>query len=236
MRLPIDTGSIPVILIIRYVYLIGSYFGIALGLSLIVAGQQLGTDSWSVLHVGMTHHLPISYGEASQVAGLIIILVSWLLGSRPQLATFLNMWLVGEFWDWINLWLGTWLVPATWIGQLLCILIGYLILGFAVSWCISANLGAGPRDQLMVVLVKRTGVRVSTVRFAMEAGAALAGALLGGPLGLGTVIGVLFLGPVTENCLSLFRRLGRFGFLSQIIQIPINERGTRHPRQRPASV
>lgn len=192
-----------------------------------MAGRALGTDSWSILHIGLTNYLPITFGMASILISIILIGITWLLGTPPSLATLLNMIFVGVFFDMIHVWFAPLAEPlATMlVGQLALVIVGYVVLGFAEAWCISTNLGAGPRGQLVVTLLQRTGIRVATLRFGIEGIVALVGLLLGGPLGWATLIGVFFYGPITEKFIGVFRWFGRWGILSQFIHIPFNEKG-----------
>jgi uncharacterized membrane protein YczE len=80
-------------------------------------------------------------------------------------------------------------------------------MAFGVAFYITPNLGAGPRDSLMLLLVEKFGLKISMARNIMELGAAVAGYLLGGPVFIGTVVIIVGLGKLIEMWLPLTRRL-----------------------------
>ncbi|HEY8414505.1 MAG TPA: hypothetical protein VIK99_01910 [Thermaerobacter sp.] len=90
---------------------------------------------------------------------------------------------------------------------------GVLVLGVGIGWYITANLGAGPRDSLMLALTRRTGKPVGTVRTALELAALVLGWALGGEVGIGTLVTAVTLGWVVQGSLWVFHRLPfSFGF------------------------
>lgn len=160
----------------------------------------LGLGSWDVLHQGLSFHTPLSFGQAGQVTGLVIILVSLLLGIKPGVATLANMFFVGF---WIDLLNNSSLVPlAEPLGglpaQLLWIAIGIFMLGIGSGLYIKAGLGAGPRDSFMLALVKRTGWRVAVCRAIMEITVCTTGWLMGGTVGIATLLIAFGVGPSVE--------------------------------------
>jgi uncharacterized membrane protein YczE len=179
----------------RMAVLIGGLACFSLGLVLTYQ-SHVGLGPWDVFHQGLARHLGISFGTASILVGFCILLLAWTLGARPGIATVLNMLLVGSFFDLFNA-LGV--VPDV-TGRplplrILVDLAGVAVVGFGTALYIKANLGAGPRDGLMLALTRRVGGRVSIVRAAIELVALGVGFLLGGTAGLGTVIFALGIGP-----------------------------------------
>ena len=156
--------------------------------------SNAGLSPWQALHVGMTLHTPLSFGQASQLVGLVMLLVSWVAGVRPGLATLMNAVLVGVFSD---LLLASDLIPRQEAlpGGLLMLAVSLVVSGLGIASYIRGGLGAGPRDGFMLALMRLTGRGAAPVRIAIEAGAALGGFLLGGPLGIGTVLFAVGLGP-----------------------------------------
>ncbi len=161
----------------------------------IVANLQagLGMMPWGVLNVGLEKLTPFTLGEVSQVVGLAILLLGWLLGFPPGLGTFANMYVIGVFIDWI---LASGLIPLqeTLVWQLVLLFLSVAFLGVGTLLYIRVRLGAGPRDGLMMGLVKKTGRPVSAIRGAIEITVLVVGYLIGGPVGIGTLISAVTVG------------------------------------------
>lgn len=161
----------------------------------IVANLQagLGMMPWGVLNVGFEKLTPFTLGEVSQVVGLAILLLGWLLGFPPGLGTFANMYVIGVFIDWI---LASGLIPLqeTLVWQLVLLFFSVAFLGVGTLLYIRVRLGAGPRDGLMMGLVKKTGRPVSAIRGAIEVTVLIVGYLIGGPVGIGTLISAVTVG------------------------------------------
>lgn len=182
----------------RFASLIFGLFAFALAIVLTLE-SKLGLWPWDVLHQGIAHHTPLSFGGANIVVGLVILLVAWALGGKPGIGTIANATLVGLF-----------IVGLTSIGALerlseeplgvriVLLAAGIALVGPASAFYIGANLGAGPRDTLMLVGSRRTGVRVGIVRASIEVVALGIGIALGGNFGVGTVAFALAVGPAVE--------------------------------------
>jgi uncharacterized protein len=153
-----------------------------------------GLSPWQALHYGMTMHTPLSFGQASQLVGVVMIAATWAAGIRPGLATLMNAVLVGLFTD---LMLATELIPLMEPGPsgIAMLLLSLVVSGLGIAGYIRGGLGAGPRDGFMLALMRLSGRGAAPVRIAIEVGAALGGLLLGAPLGVGTILYALVLGP-----------------------------------------
>ncbi|OEF96318.1 YczE/YyaS/YitT family protein [Desulfuribacillus alkaliarsenatis] len=157
---------------------------------------NLGVSPWDVFHLGLANTTPLTPGMAVQVTGIIIvIIVCFLMKRYPQIGTILNMIFVGVF---IDVFL---LLPVTPTGenlfqQLAILVIGTVLFGVGAGIYISSNLGAGPRDGLVLVLNIKKGWSIGRIKTVMELSALGFGALLGGPVGVGTVIISLTIGPI----------------------------------------
>ena len=185
--------------------LIAGLFCFALGIVLTLQ-SHLGLGPWDVFHQGLSGRLGLSFGLASIVVGFAVLLLAWALGTPPGLATVLNMILVGAFVDLI-LWLG--FVPdltgRPFFPRLAMDVAGVAVVGVGTAFYIKANLGAGPRDSLMLGLARRAGGRVAAVRAAIELTALTIGFLLGGTAGLGTLVFAFGIGPAVAVAFRLFR-------------------------------
>ena len=168
-------------------------FVFSLGMVLNVQAN-VGLSPWQALHVGMTLHAPVTLGQASQIVGGLMVVVSWLFGVRPGPATLMNAVLVGWYMD---LLLASGLIPLmeSNLGGYAMLLASLAISGFGIAGYIKGGLGAGPRDSFMLALMRLTGRGPSGIRAGIEVGAALGGFLLGAPLGLGTLLFAVGLGP-----------------------------------------
>ena len=161
---------------------------------------DLGLAPWDVLHSGLIRHVPITLGQAVVLMSFVV-LVLWIpLRETPGIGTISNAVVVGLSAD-ATLWLMD--RPDSLALRTSLMVGGVLLCGFATALYIGAQLGRGPRDGLMTGLHRRTGVSLRLVRTALEVGVVLLGLVLGGVLGLGTVLFALGIGPVTQALLPL---------------------------------
>jgi len=170
--------------------------------SLLVVGGQ-GLVPWDVLHQGLQRQTGVAIGTWSIIVGLVVLLFWIPLHERPGLGTLANAIVIGSTID-----LVLWLVPDA-HGTALrwgCCLLGVLLNGIATGMYIGAGLGPGPRDGLMTGLARRSGHSLRLVRTGLEAGALGLGWLLGGTVGLGTVVYLLAIGPLAHVFVPLFAR------------------------------
>jgi len=155
----------------------------------------LGLDPWDVFHEGLTHHVPLTFGQVVIVVGAIVLLLWIPLKQRPGIGTVLNVVLIGLAAD-----AGIALIAAPdegWARGLLLV-VGIVGNGLAGALYIGARLGTGPRDGLWVAVVARTGLSVRVVRTAIEVVVLATGFLLGGTVGIGTVLYALGIGPLVQ--------------------------------------
>lgn len=189
----------------RLAVVIGGLAIFSLGIMLTLR-SRVGLGPWDVFHQGLAKQLGIAFGTASILVGFAILLLAWALGARPGVASVLNMLLVGGF---VNLYTAIGLVPdfggLPLAARIVIDLLGIGCVGIGTALYIKANLGAGPRDGLMLVLARRAGGRVSVVRGAIELAALAIGFLLGGTAGLGTLLFAFGAGPAAGLAFRLFR-------------------------------
>ncbi|MBT9158013.1 MAG: hypothetical protein DDT36_01009 [Firmicutes bacterium] len=211
------------LLTLRCLYITLAFAIIGVGIDISIKAS-LGVGSWTVFHLGVTNFVALTQGQVSQLVGLCIIAASFFLGVRPALGTIMNMVLIGWFFD-ISVALAL-IPPASSLLQSLLYLAGStLIFGFGGAMYMSAGLGAGPRDSLMLALTARTGWPVGKMRTVMELTVLIFGWLMGGPVGLGTVVLTFSLGPAIENSFKIFHSLGRLNNTTRaVIAVPIKSR------------
>jgi len=173
-------------------------YGLALAL-MIQSG--LGLGPWDAFHVGLHLTTGITIGMASILVGLIIVVGLLLMGIRPGLGTLANMVFIGVF---VDLLLPVLPQPEGWVLPAVYFLAGIVLCGFATGLYIGAGLGKGPRDGLMIGISERTGWPVRRVRTLIEISVLAGGWLMGGTVGIWTLVFALTIGPVTQWGLQLF--------------------------------
>lgn len=166
--------------------LIFGFLIIAIGINLSLYAD-LGTNPWGTFHQGISRIAPLSFGQVTQLTGLIIILFSLALKIYPGIGTILNMLLIGIIVDLLDQ-TGLFFIPDSLIMKVVFLFTGMFLFNYGVYIYLSCELGAGPRDGLLVGLVKITGKSVSTIRPAIEITVVLIGIVLGGAYGVGTII------------------------------------------------
>lgn len=170
--------------------LIGYGFSMAM---MVRAG--LGLDPWDVFHQGLALRTPMTIGIASAVVG-VAVLLAWIpLRNRPGVGTVANVIVIAVT---VDLSLALMATP-TWLPVRIAMMVGAVVLN-AISTVlyIGAGLGPGPRDGLMTGLVVRTGLSVRLVRTSIEATVLTIGWLLGGTVGVGTVLYAFGIGPLVQ--------------------------------------
>jgi uncharacterized membrane protein YczE len=176
-------------------------FGLAVALML---EAEIGLDPWSSFHEALSERSGLSFGRISQGVGLALILFSLVfLEVRPGIATICNMLIIGP---WVDV-----LRPQPWLphagGGMLGtaqFVVGVLVMGMGTAIYIGARLGAGPRDGLAMGLARRIRSSLRASRIGVEVTVLAAAALLGGSIGLGTLIFALMMGPTMQASLRLF--------------------------------
>ncbi|WP_186576501.1 YczE/YyaS/YitT family protein [Aquibacillus kalidii] len=180
--------------LIRWLFFFAGIIILAFGVSLTIKAKDLGLSPWDVFHYGLYIQFGLTIGTWSIITGLIIVmLTAYLTKKLPTIGTYLNMILLGLFIDLFN-----WLIPEPnlyWTEVVLLIL-GIFITAIGVGVYVAPNFGAGPRDSVMLYMSKRFGWKLSRVRNAIELVVFVIGWLLGGPIGVGTIVIVLSIGSV----------------------------------------
>ena len=166
--------------------------GLSIGL---MVEAHLGLDPWNVLHEGLTRFLPLSFGMVTIVSGLAVLLL-WVPLRQPLgLGTVINLVLVGVLVD-VALWaLPT---PSSLLVRGVFLVVGVVLCAAAGAVYLGSHLGPGPRDGLMTGLVARTRRSVRLVRTALELTVLLVGFLLGGTVGVGTLVFAVAVGPLIQ--------------------------------------
>ncbi len=179
------------------------YVGLVLygvSLAMMVRGA-VGLAPWDVLHSGFIRHVPITLGQAVVVWSFVVLLLWIPLREVPGLGTISNAVVVGLSADATLALLDA---PAALPARVALMLGGVLLCGFASALYIGAQLGRGPRDGLMTGLHRRTGLSLRLVRTGLEVAVVAVGLLLGGVVGVGTLVYAVGIGPLTQLMLPWF--------------------------------
>ena len=174
-------------------------YGFAIAM-MIQAG--VGVSPWDVLSQGVSLQTGISFGLATNLIGVVVLLFWIPIRQRPGIGTVLNVLLIGPSAE-----VGLAVIPQPtelW-AQILLFAGGLALLAVATGLYIGARFGPGPRDGLMTGIHKRYGVRIWIVRTAIEVTVLTIGWFLGGNVGLGTVAFALLIGPMVNVTLPLLR-------------------------------
>ncbi|MEU8326462.1 hypothetical protein AB0C33_49550 [Nonomuraea sp. NPDC048881] len=172
------------------------YGGLALygaGIGLQVE-SGLGNDPWDVFHQGLALRLDVSIGTVIIGVGALVMLLWIPLRQRPGLGTISNVVFLGLFADAAILLLPT---PSHLAVQALYVALGVVAIALATVLYIGAGMGPGPRDGVMTGLM-RLGLSVRLARFLIELTVLAVGWLLGGSVGVGTLVFALAIGPLTQ--------------------------------------
>ena len=175
-------------------------FGLAI---VIMVKADLGTSPWVALEVALVRRFPITLGQAAILVAAVIILLDILLREPLGWGSLANMVSIGLWVDLLQPW-----VPApapVWWLQVPYLLLGVLTMGFATALYVGVRAGAGPRDSLMLATARLLKVSVRTARTVVEVIVVTVGWLLGGSIGIGTLIFALTIGPAVQIAFRLLR-------------------------------
>lgn len=155
----------------------------------------LGLNPWDVLHDGLTDRTPLTFGMATVLTAVVVLLLWIPLRQRPGVGTVANVVVIAVTVDLVRL-----VLPqAHELGWRVTLLVGGIVLNaLATAVYVGARLGPGPRDGLMTGLNARTGVSVRVVRTLIELAVLAGGWALGGAVGVGTVLFAVAIGPLTQ--------------------------------------
>lgn len=183
--------------------LVQLYVGLVLyGLSMaLMVRSSLGVMPWDVLHQGLARQLGWSLGLVTVVVGAVVLLAWIPLRERPGLGTISNIVVIGIA---VDAALAVLTTPAGLPGKVALAGTGIVLNGAATAAYIGVRLGPGPRDGLMTGLVRRTGGSVRRIRTGIEVAVVAVGWLLGGTLGVVTVLYAVSIGPIAHVLLPRF--------------------------------
>ena len=182
------------------------FFGLAifgLGDALIIQGA-IGNAPWTVFAEGLAEQVDISIGLATLITSIFVLLIWIPLRERPGFGTLSNILLIALF---IEIGISIFPEQSDLASGVLFALLGIALAGLGSALYLTCGLGPGPRDGAMTAIHRISGVRVSRVRMAIELTVLSAGWLLGGTVGLGTLLFAALIGQSIAISLGLLARL-----------------------------
>lgn len=190
---------------------LGKYTKLVLGLILCSFGivmmlnSKLGVSPWDALNQGLNRHIGITIGEANLLVGFFVVLLSIFLKQPIGSGTIINFLSVGVF---IDIYIFFDIVPKgkSLMENIVVYLIGLMIFSYGCYLYISVGLGCGPRDGLMVILTKKLKYPLWKVKTSIELFVLLFGYILGGDIGIGTVIASLSTGPLIQYFFKISKK------------------------------
>ena len=205
MTLPVVVGAGRSGLALRVIQLLLGL--IAYGVSMVLMVQaSLGVMPWDVLHQGLAVHSGWPMGRVSILVGALVLLAWWPIRQRPGFGTVANVLVIGVVFDLVTPLLVDIIAPLSLPLRGVVLVSGVILNGLATAAYLGARFGPGPRDGLMTGISRRSGWPLRRVRTLIEGSVLGAGFLLGGGLGLGTLLYALAIGPLIQAMLPLFDR------------------------------
>ncbi len=164
-----------------------------------------GASPWDVFHLGMVNVTGLTIGRISQLAGVVILIIAAFFKEYPGWGTIFNTYFIGYFIDVIR---SKQLIPfaATTWQMWAMLFFGILFTGWGTCLYLLACLGSGPRDSLMLGLIKKFHQPVWKIRLVIETTAMMIGYFLGGLIGIGTVLTAILIGFAVQSGFFLTRK------------------------------
>lgn len=187
----------------RIGWLLGGLLISAVGITMMLQAN-IGLEPWSVLQNGMSLFFGMTYGTAAMIVGAVVIAIAIACGESFGIGTIANIFFAPAVID-VLLWLG-WIPQMTSLWSGILMLVGGMELLAVGTWMyMKSALGSGPRDALMVVLARKTRRSVGICRITVELIAIFVGWLMGGQVGIGTVITGVGVGTLFNLNFALLR-------------------------------
>lgn len=187
----------------RTFILFAALFAFGIGDALVIQ-SNIGNAPWSVLAQGISKNLNITMGWSTFFISAVVLLAWIPLREKPGFGTISNLVIIAA-----AIQVGVLVIPVqqSFLSGVIFALLGIGMVGVATSFYITCGLGSGPRDGLMTAIHNRSGVRVGRVRLGIELTVVLLGALLGGKVGLGTLLFAGLIGQSIAVSLGVVARL-----------------------------
>jgi uncharacterized membrane protein YczE len=191
------------VFLVRLLRLILGLFLFALGIVLCM-NAQVGYAPWEVFHAGIAQALGMKIGMVVIVSGFGFALIGIIFGEKIGIGTLLNVLLIGTFMD-ILIAVNILPVMEHFLLGLLMLVLGLFIIALGSYFYIGSGFGAGPRDNLMVVIRKRTNLPIGICRGMVELTAFIIGWRLGGMFGVGTILSATGIGYCIQTTFKILK-------------------------------
>lgn len=178
------------------------FFLFGLAITLMIRGN-LGTSAWAVLEVALAQKLGISVGTMTVLMGFTVLIGAVLMREQLGWGTLANILSIGP---WEDFWLS--IIPSVHDNLPLqsgMLLLAIFLMGLASAIYIGVDAGAGPRDSMMLAIKRTTGISIRAARAIIEITVVTVGWLLGGPVGIGTLVYALLVGPSVQLGFKIFK-------------------------------
>jgi len=165
--------------------------------------SNLGTSPWVVLEMAFINYIPLTPGQSGILTGAMVLLLALALREPVGWGTLGNIICIGL---WEDVALDYLPIMNDYLpGQVLYLVLSVLVMAGATAIYIGVNAGAGPRDSLMIAVARATGLSVRVARAGIEIAVVTSGWLLGGPVGIGTLVFALAIGPAVQAAFRIFK-------------------------------
>ncbi|GAU78512.1 YitT family protein [Fusibacter sp. 3D3] len=175
------------------------FFGIFLyALGIVISMRaDIGIAPWATFHQGISNVIGITFGQATIAVGIIVLGINYFMGIKIGFGTVVNVLGIGSIVDFL---LSNNIVPkmTTLSGGVIMVVLSMFVISLATFFYMGAGFGSGPRDGLMVGLVKKTNKKVGLIRSSIEVTVLIIGFMLGAKVGIGTLILGVGIGPIVH--------------------------------------
>ena len=167
--------------------------------------SNLGLSPWDVFHQGISNVTGMTIGQANILSGIIVIIICIGLKQRIGIGTLLNIVMIGKFVDIID---ESNIIPManTLLSGIIMMMIGMVVMGYGCYLYIGCELGCGPRDGVMVGLSSKLKKSIKLIRGSIEIFVLIIGFILGGKVGIGTLISAISIG----YCIQIVFKINNF--------------------------
>ena len=196
-------------IIIGLFYIIGLTF-LSLGISVMILAN-LGAGAWDAMYVGLSELTGLSVGTWILLVGIFLILLnSLILKKVPEFLSVITILIIGSLIDFWLLIIFSSFSPEDIVVRIFMFIIALLIIALGISCYLQSNFARNPMDTLMMAIQFRTGKSLAFSKTIMEVTVFIIALLLGGPIGLGTIIVTLSIGPLIQLFIGPITRIRNF--------------------------
>lgn len=192
--------------IIALFYLIGLIF-LSLGISLMILAD-LGAGPWDAMYVGLSEIIGLSVGTWIFIVGILLILLNGLIMKKiPDFSAIITIFIIGAFMDFWLLIVFSEFTAAAIAMRIFMLIAGIVIIAIGIACYLQSNFARNPMDSLMMAIQYRTGKSLWVSKTSMELTVLVIAFFVGGPIGIGTVLSTIMIGPLIQFFFSPVTRI-----------------------------